>query len=114
MRAWGKPAVATFAIAAALIARPSFAEPTEADKLFDEGAALMKQKNYAEACPKFEASNKLDPQVGGLLWLADCLERNGQTASAYKAYKDAQKMAIERKDKQHRETVAQKHMTTLE
>lgn len=110
MRAWGTLILA----GAALVAPAAHAQQSEADKLFDEGAALMKEKKYSEACPKFEASNKLDPQVGGLLWLADCFERNGQTASAYKTYKDAQKMAIERKDKQHRETVAQKHMTTIE
>ncbi len=90
------------------------ADQSEADKLFDEAAALMKQGKLAEACPKFEQSNKLDPEIGGLLWLADCYERNGQSASAYRTYKDAQKMAIEKKDKQQRDKVAQKHLTTLE
>jgi hypothetical protein len=101
-------------VAFVAIAAPARAQQSEADKLFDEGAALMKQQKYADACPKFEQSNKLDPQVGGLLWLADCYEKNGQTASAYKTYKDAQKMAIERKDKQQRDKVAQKHIGQLE
>jgi hypothetical protein len=114
MRAWGKPFIAMFAIAIVTSARPVRAQQSEADKLFDEAAALMKDKKYAEACPKFEASNKLDPQVGGLLWLADCYDRNGQTASAYKTYKDAQKMAIEKKDKQQRDKVAQKHLNQIE
>ncbi len=90
------------------------ADGSEADKLFDEGSALMKQGKYADACPKFEQSNKLDPEVGGLLWLADCYERNGQSASAYRTYKDAQKMAVDRKDKQQRDKVAQKHLAVLE
>jgi tetratricopeptide (TPR) repeat protein len=90
------------------------AQQSEADKLFAEGEALMKQNKFGEACPKFEASNKIDPQIGGYLWLADCFERNGQTASAYKTYKDAQKMALEKKDKQQRDKVAQKHIATIE
>ena len=98
-----------------ILAAPlAHAQQSQADKLFDEGAALMKENKFSEACPKFEQSNKLDPQVGGFLWLADCYERNGQTASAYKTYKDAQKMAIEKKDKQQRDKVAQKHVATLE
>ena len=106
---------ACLAVVSVVLAAPlAHAQQSQADKLFDEGAALMKDNKYSEACPKFEQSNKLDPQVGGFLWLADCYERNGQTASAYKTYKDAQKMAIEKKDKQQRDKVAQKHIATLE
>lgn len=97
-----------------LLARPAAAQKSEADKLFDEGAALMKQNRYTEACQKFAESNKLDPEIGGLLWLADCYSRNGQIASSYKTYKDAQKMAIERHDKKQRDKVAQKHIDELE
>jgi hypothetical protein len=97
-----------------LLSSSALAQQREADKLFDEGAKLMKAGRVAEACPKFEQSNKLDPEIGGLLWLADCYERNGQTASAYRTYKDAQKMAIERKDKHQRDKVAQKHIDSLE
>ena len=105
--------VATLA-ALGLFARPAAAQKSEADKLFDEGAALMKENKFSEACAKFAESNRLDPEVGGLLWLADCYERNGQTASAYNAYKDAQKMAVERKDKKQRDKVAQRHMDDIE
>jgi tetratricopeptide (TPR) repeat protein len=101
-------------LSATLWAPAARAQQSEADKLFDEGAKLMKAGRVAEACPKFEQSNKLDPEIGGLLWLADCYERNGQTASSYRTYKDAQKMAIERKDRQQRDKVAQKHITSLE
>jgi tetratricopeptide (TPR) repeat protein len=104
--------------AAAFVARPALAGPkgqkSEADRLFDEGAALMKQNKFAEACAKFAESNRLDPEIGGLLWLADCYSRNGQTASAYETYKAAQRMAVERHDRKHRETVAQKHMDEIE
>ena len=107
-------AVPSVALGWSLLSGPALAQQSEADKLFDEGAALMKAGRVAEACPKFEQSNKLDPEIGGMLWLADCYERNGQTASAYRTYKDAQKMAIERKDKHQRDKVAQKHITGLE
>jgi serine/threonine-protein kinase len=106
--------IACVACAVAFSPTLARAEPSEADKLFDEGASLMKQGKFGDACPKFEQSNKLDPEIGGLLWLADCYERNNQSASAYRTYKDAQKMALDRKDKQQRDKVAQKHMTTLE
>lgn len=107
-----RPALAISALL--FFATRARAEQSEADKLFDEGAALMKAGKYADACPKFEQSNKLDPEIGGMLWLADCYERNNQSASAYRTYKDAQKLAIDKKDKQQRDKVAQKHITTLE
>lgn len=97
-----------------MAASPALAQQSQADKLFEEGAALMKQNKYAEACPKFEQSNKIDPEIGGMLWLADCYERNNQTASAYATYKDAEKMSLDKKDKQQRDKVAQKHMAALE
>jgi hypothetical protein len=44
----------------------------------------MKQKGkIAEACEKFEASERLEPKVGTELNLANCREKNGQTSSAW-------------------------------
>ena len=115
MRVFHRTITALGVTATILLARPSLAQQkSEADKLFDEGAALMKQNRYSEACEKFAASNKLDPEIGGLLWLADCYARNGQTASAYKTYKDAQKMALDRHDKKQRDKVAQRHIDEIE
>jgi serine/threonine-protein kinase len=60
-----------------------------ANALFDEGKRLMAAGKYAQACPKFVDSQKLDPGVGTMLNLAVCYEKNGQSASAWSQYRDA-------------------------
>src|SRR5262249_20611614 len=39
--------------------------------------------NYAEACPKFRESERLDPRIATQFKLADCYEHIGRTASAW-------------------------------
>jgi Flp pilus assembly protein TadD len=75
-------------------ARTSLAQTSATDKaavraLFDEGKRLMDAGQFAQACPKFADSEKLDPDVGTLLDLGVCYEKNGQTASAWATYKEA-------------------------
>ncbi|MFO0761910.1 MAG: hypothetical protein U0359_36055 [Byssovorax sp.] len=74
------------------------ADATPADKataqaLFDDGMRLLKLKSYAEACPKLAESLRLDPALGTKLYLADCYEKNGQTASAWALFREAAEQA---------------------
>lgn len=67
-------------------------------QLFDEADKLMLAGKTAAACPKYAASMKLDPQLGALLHLADCYAKNGQIASAWGSFREAEEMARMRGD----------------
>jgi serine/threonine-protein kinase len=64
-----------------------------AEALFDEGLALMKSGNLSSACPKLEQSQEVDAAVGTLLYLAECYEGLGRTASAWALFREAASMA---------------------
>jgi len=64
-----------------------------ARSLFSQGRKLLEQKNYSEACPKFEESQRLDPGIGTMFHLAVCYEGLGRTASAWSLYLEVARMA---------------------
>lgn len=64
-------------------------DPATAQALFDQGRKLMAQQQWAEACPKLEESQRLDPAGGTLLHLALCREHEGRIATAWALYQDA-------------------------
>jgi hypothetical protein len=83
-------AATAVAIVVALAAAPrrARAEVTAADAavargLFQEARKLMSEKRWAEACPKLEASERIDPGKGTEFNLADCYEHTGRPASAW-------------------------------
>lgn len=81
-----------------LLAFPAFGAPSASEKaaaeaLFNEGTTLMQSKSYADACAKFEASNAIEPGLGVKLWLADCYDRVGRTASAWALFSEASALA---------------------
>lgn len=59
-----------------------------AQVLYDEARKLTTSGKYADACPKFEESQKLDPGFGTAFYLADCWQHIGRTASAWALYLD--------------------------
>lgn len=60
-----------------------------AEMLFNEGRRLVQVGRYADACACFVESERLDHGVGTMLNLAECYEKNGQTASAWASYRVA-------------------------
>lgn len=74
---------------------PSLSLAGESDEagarvLFSEGRRLADIGHYAEACPKFEDSFRLNPGIGTNFNLADCLEHVGRTASAWTRFLDVE------------------------
>jgi tetratricopeptide (TPR) repeat protein len=62
-----------------------------AEALFREGKSLMDKGKYAEACAAFQGSYRKDPATSTLLNLANCREKNGQFASAWGAFIEAER-----------------------
>lgn len=94
----------SFALAAALglaaltggvaQAQPSSDARAAAAVLFEDGRSLFNAGKYAEACPKLEESQRMDPGMGTLYWVATCHEAIGRTASAWVGFRDVQSMAL--------------------
>jgi hypothetical protein len=99
-----------------IVAAPAFAgsnEDATAEALFIEGKGLMAAGKYAQACAKFAESQRLDGAVGTLLNLGECYEKNGQTASAWAAFRSA--ASLGRKDHQdEKERVARERAAAIE
>ncbi len=83
------PALAAIAVVAAATPASAQTSPTDAaaaQASYDRGKQLLSEGKYAEACPKLEESQTLDPGAGTQFHLADCWEHIGRTASAWAAF----------------------------
>lgn len=69
-----------------------------AESLFREGRALANKGRFEEACDRFARSQQLDPAVGTLLNLGECYEQVDKRAAAWVAYRQAEALAVTRKD----------------
>jgi serine/threonine-protein kinase len=89
-----------FATCGLLVLNSSYSQAQEhsnkkvaAEALFEQGRGLLEAKRFREACAKFEASQALDAGIGTLLYLGDCYEHTGRTASAWATFREAESLA---------------------
>ena len=75
------------------LAQASAEERVAAEALFDEGKKLLSEGQLAPACEKLEQSQRIDSAVGTLLYLAECYEKSGRTASAWATFREASSAA---------------------
>lgn len=103
-----------------LPAAPAAAAPPQpqrdaalAEALFRDGRKLMNERRFAEACPKLEESQRIDPGGGTLLNLGICHAKAGKTATAWAELKEA--LGAARRDgRDDREQIAKKQLAALE
>lgn len=114
MPKFGTAAAVALAVGLTLPSR-AIAQPTDgaaAQVLFDQARDLASRGDYPQACPKFEASLRLDPALGTRMNLADCYEASGKLASAWAMFKAAADVARIQRDK--REALASARAAKLE
>jgi len=94
-------------------ARSASAEESLASKLFEEGRTLIVAGRFAEACPKLEESQRLEPRLGTKLNVAFCHERIGKLAAAWLGFQEAV-ITARREGDVAREEFAKSRIETLE
>jgi serine/threonine-protein kinase len=85
--------LSTLAVSGVARAQVSAEEKATAEAVFEEGMRLIKVGNFAEACPKFEMSQRVEPAVGTMLYLAECYENTNRTASSWAMFREAASLA---------------------
>src|SRR5882724_1612678 len=93
-------------------ARAQSGDSAVAQALFDRAKQLIAKGHAAEACPKLEESQRLEPRSGTLINLASCYEQTGRLASAWSKYVEATTSAKE-SGNSGREAVARQHAAAL-
>lgn len=105
--------LALFSASMPALAQPSPDTRAAAAALFEEGRKLAAEGKHADACPKLEESQKMDPGTGTLYYLSDCYEKIGRTMSAWVGFRDVAAQALSAGNSE-REKVARGRVATLE
>ena len=95
------------------MAQSTTGQHATAEALFEQASALVDQGRFPEACEKFAASQELDPGLGTLLYLADCYDRAGRSASAWALFREVQARA-RRASQPDREQIAAERANALD
>ncbi|HEX5661105.1 MAG TPA: tetratricopeptide repeat protein, partial [Polyangiales bacterium] len=70
-------------------AQVAASDKAAAEALFDRGLALMREGKLDEACARLEQSNAIERGIGTMLYLAECYEKQGRSASAWAVFREA-------------------------
>src|SRR5262245_41400370 len=90
-------------------------ESAAAVSLFDEGNRLYEAGKFAEACPKYEASLRLDAaSLDTRGRLAFCYEKVGRLASAWTAWREVKARAGRILGRERAVEIAATHIAELE
>jgi hypothetical protein len=114
---YSKIAIAALvAVTAAQSAALAQSSTAQAETLFRQGKDLINKGKIAEACAAFDASQRLDPTIATLLNQASCREKNGQLATAWGLFLDAERQSRGASDDATRQLhqVATDHAAKLE
>jgi hypothetical protein len=96
--------IAVLGIGVCLGASPADAQDkAAAETAFAEGRRLALNGDFAGACARFEASERLEPATGTLLNLAECYGKLGRSASEWAALREASARAALAKETQRAE-----------
>jgi serine/threonine-protein kinase len=81
--------LAALALPAPAHAQASAGDKAAAEALFDRGLTLMRKNEFREACQALEQSQAIERGLGTMLYLAECYEKLGRTASAWALFREA-------------------------
>ena len=88
-RTWLFTLTLTLFVSLPVAAQVTPAEKAAAEALFDRGITALREGKLEEACSRLEQSNAIERGIGTMLYLAECYEKSGRTASAWALFREA-------------------------
>ncbi|HEX7668163.1 MAG TPA: hypothetical protein VF395_01200, partial [Polyangiaceae bacterium] len=85
----GYAALGTVLLSQVAAAQTPAADKAAAEGLFQQGIELMRVGKLTEACDRLEQSAAIERGIGTSLYLAECYEKAGRTASAWGLFREA-------------------------